>query len=322
MDPTSDEASSSQSSFDDSALDILLTRLIPTAIEFCGDCDGDARVIVIFSLRKLLPTLAIYYQKTPSLHVVFREKVLKGLPVDLLLKDNPPIPQYIVRLLSEVAAVSSACCLDIGAALVSSASSHHSLDSVLRKLLALLEGSGEGVTDGRSSPAEDYMPPDPQVAVLLRFLMGAAGNGAVQKHLVAAGLAEAITACMAIATNKGNTDMLVIVLDLLNGTLKYATETNQASQEMSRTVATLAKSIPLLMGIVTWAGAAGGRRNGGSIDAAMLFVLQGGAIRGLSHFIVLSPDALVSALVTAASSKTFSLSLALSNEDVMRCVIF
>jgi hypothetical protein len=321
MDPTNDEVTSTQSSFDDDALDALLTRLIPMAVEFCGHCDGDARVIVMFSLRKLLPPLAICYQKSPELHDVFREKVLKGLPVAVLLEDNPPIPQYAVRLLSEVAAVSSACCGDIGTALLTSSSSRHSVDSLLRKLLDLLEGSGEGGGgggggDGRTSPADDYSPPDPQVAVLLRYLMSGGGSGSVQRHLVAAGLADAVATCMSIAITKGNADMLVIVLDLLNSTLKYAAEMDHASSDLSRAVITLTNATPLLLDILTWGGSAGGRRSGGSVDPAMLFVLQDSALRALVHLIHLGPDAVVNTLVVSAASKTFSVSLALSNEDV------
>jgi hypothetical protein len=69
-------------------------------------CSGDSRVVVVASLRRLLPPLVPSYFRSEELSGLLADDILGRLPLASLLADQPPVPQYAARLLTEVMAAS------------------------------------------------------------------------------------------------------------------------------------------------------------------------------------------------------------------------
>ena len=321
VDPIGEDSADNQSSFDSNTLHALLTRLLPTAVVFCGDCDGDARVIVIFALRKLLPQLANCYHTSAALHQCFRERVLQAVPLQILLQDNPPIPQYAVRLLAEIASSSESCCMDIAISLCSAQRSHDHFN-IFKKLLDLLEGGRTRDRDSNdSAPAggEYTFTDGQQVAILLRCLINSKHSD-VQRELIDSGLVEAVATTMVLAAGSRNVDMLVVVLDLLYGAMRCVhSEGGRSGQshigmrERNRVTAALSGLAPQLLELLLWRVSSTESRDRQSLDSTTLYVIHDGAIRALTLLAELQVAAVVDGLTGAGKHCT---ALALANADV------
>jgi hypothetical protein len=230
----------------------MLLHVIPSAVSYCEVCDGDARVIVMFALRKLIPSLAPNYYQSRDLRAIFLDKVLCHLPIPPLLKDQSPVPQYMIRLLSEIASASPDCCQD----LISCCFLHKPLqqgqgqgqqiqrqgkkseeENVIQLLFHFLlqepmtpplttaAGAGES-----APPRHELISSDPQVLILLRQLLSSVPSSPSPSPsspssvspseelyllLMRQGLCSVLNRSLLSSIQSMNSDLLLVTLELL-----------------------------------------------------------------------------------------------------------
>lgn len=215
-----------------SFLHAVATRLISAAAGLSNHPDGDLRVVVAASLRRMVPaclkTYAISGHNTGSVTPVPKggsmetdpaslmvsqclEGVVEHLPA--LLTDQSPIPQYAVRMLTD-AAISS---LRVATLIADGLSTRNALPLLIDNLR----------TQGRDrDPYSDaeVSEQDPQLALLLRCLFERTGSSA---RLLEADLAGALASAVQIAVQRsasvrsGFKDQVTPLIDLLHVVLHF-----------------------------------------------------------------------------------------------------
>lgn len=146
-------------------LESTVQHLIPSAARLLSHKNGDTRVVVTSALRRLLPgALEACVQLSATsggqadavLHLGLSSvsEVVSQCPH--LLKDQAPIPQYVVRLLIEVMRITPLFAHTV----VQNLQQSGTLEVLVRTLRETAQSAG--------SPEEDADVADPQLAVLLR----------------------------------------------------------------------------------------------------------------------------------------------------------
>mmetsp|Transcript_12206 Transcript_12206/g.18439 ORF Transcript_12206/g.18439 Transcript_12206/m.18439 type:complete len:1492 (+) Transcript_12206:184-4659(+) len=328
-----DSSTSTPTHLSSSCMKSLLTQLIPSVVSFCGACDGDARVIIMFSLRKLLPALVRLYESA-AYHEIFMEKVLKKFPTGMLLQDEAPIPQYTVRLLAEVAAASPSTCSDIAVAM-----SHFESDAIeiFGRLLDLLKGSYglQSNSDRNSAPSPvGDLPPDPQVAVLLKLLIASSSSfndksaAALPGAVFKAGMSHVLVSCTAAAVEKLNAELVVVLLELMLVCVDYADHFNNRTNSSSHTsedammedylqknmvhiISVLCQAVPSVIEVLSWPIR---HSDMPALDSTMMFLIHDSGASCLNVLIDMMPSTVMGIVV--AHSKGLARALCNRNLDM------
>lgn len=138
----------------------LTLSLLPAVGGIAAHSDGDVRVLIAASLRRLLPSTlrAVTESHThshpqthshPPVPIALRGQIFMSIEpfitqVPILLKDQAPIPMYTLRLLADCVSVSSSIANEIIAAL----SSNGSISSLLKLLHSFAHSLTQSLSDG------------------------------------------------------------------------------------------------------------------------------------------------------------------------------
>jgi hypothetical protein len=315
----------------------VLLHVIPSAVSYCEVCDGDARVIVMFALRKLIPTLATNYYESHELRSLFLDKVLSHLPIPPLLQDQSPVPQYMIRLLSEISSASPECCQDLVTCCFldkrsqgrqQQGQSTSPEGNIIQLLFHFLrqETSTSLATD--STPRHDLISSDPQVLILLRQLLSSTSSGASQGLyflLMKEGICPTLSRSLISSIQSMNSELLLVTLELLLTLL--STSRNELQQHRNdqegkshRVTSSILTSLethfqPLLLpllGVLLWKPS---DQSQDRVDPSVIFILQDCTLKAFLLLIDLIPDLVVESLLQDKHSSS-RISRILTNDQV------
>lgn len=292
---------------DSTILKSILIHLIPSAITYCRICDGDARVIIMFSLRKFLPSLSSEYFKSNELHNIFTENILLNLPVVELLQDNSPIPQLMIRLLSEISAISDECCQDITQCLITKHQVKH--EPILQTIFQLLRSNfleKSSSSNLRSQSPTDTNPSDPQIIILLRQLLSSKVTSSTFYYLLLREeICQIITDSILFSIRKLNSEFLLVILDFLYSFLQFSQqEMNNPKLNILSSISVLQSIIIPFMEVLNWNLLSSSMSN---VDPSIIFLIQDSILKSLLLFVELIPETLVDIfLEDKQSSQRFS----------------
>jgi hypothetical protein len=294
-----------------------MKSFIPAIVRFCGVCSGDSRVVVVGSLRRLIPPLIpLYVDEDGKLQDLLKSEVLWQLPLASLLADHPPVPQYTVRLLTEIMDASglAADCIALlicGEESVRSAGNSRALQTLL---FSALSGS-DSVEPDASKGRENYFSGDAHVAQLLINVMRLRGtiNTRVQMQLFHGGLTSTLLTIIGSACAQRNVTLLVPLLSLLAECLNFLkhsrsvldltlpSSTEEAASEITQIIVSLCSILPQILCILVWshsvseeAGLVEGNVN--EIRAVSPDDIQQNCLNVFSLFLDLHPQHMISLL--------------------------
>lgn len=312
---------------DERVLKAVLIYLIPSAVSYCRICDGDARVIIMFALRKLIPYLASRYYQTRDLRVVFVDKVLLQLPIEQLLHDQSPVPQYMIRLLSEICSVSDDCCQDLTRCFLEKQS--HNQENLVEPLFQLLEihnSEKHASTETPSNKTFHDHQSDPQVIILLRQLLSSMSSE-LYALLMKQGVCLILSRSILSSIRSLNCEHLLVSLELLQTLFTTSRNEMQRIQNDQHPLITTSailtsletnfQSIILpLLGVLHWNPSDPSQERAFmNVDPSMIFLLHDCTLKSLLLLIDLIPDVVVESLLQDKLS-TSRISRIFLNEQV------
>lgn len=284
----------------------MLVYLIPSAISYCRVCDGDARVIVMFSLRKLIPYLASQYYNSRELRTLFVDKVLLQLPVGPLLHDQSPVPQYMVRLLSEICSASDECCQDLTRCFINKHTNTH--ENLIEPLFQLLDGKTSDKASDTPSKANPDSQSDPQVIILLRQLLSSMSSEFFA-ILMRSDICSVLSRSVLMSVRSFNCEHLLVDLEFLQTLFTISRDElqrNTKDQHPPITTSSILSSLEAnfqaiilpLIGVLQWnATDPSQERAFVNIDPSMMVLVHDCTLKSLLLLIDLIPDGVVESLL-------------------------
>lgn len=317
-------------------MNVISTILIPSMSRFGRYCNGDGQVVMLVSLRRLLPWLMDMDKKVlegstiPSSHFLY--SIMHSLPISMLLKDQSPMPQYVIRLLSDVSSLSHATCKLVGEELCREVTDRNgkTRDAIVHDVIALLTWGLGSSNDPRSgnrinpTHASSSSPADPQVAVLLRHLVEKSGMEIV---LLQMGLPMALVSIFSHTVEMQRSELAMVLLDLLLTILQSASLNLQKKDSNSKlnlltdkeikvfkqSVIILSPLINQLFLLLNWRPRSEDNQSNDSAakassellyqeDCTMLFLLWDSVLRCITLFVDLIPDSVIQLVVSPESN--------------------
>jgi hypothetical protein len=261
-----------------SFLDRIISVLLPTTIELLSHPDGDIRVIIASTLRKLLPLL-LRTASTLSIHsaaygvdelledkvtasqlshvatclsnpsILFKDLYPK---ISAVLVDQAPIPQFGVRmLLDSIVCVSSN---DESLLNILNELRRHGCINVLIQMLKIGAANTQAQQQDSSNNAENQLEQDPQLVVLLRALFERSQQTHPEApHVVLSMLESELTQAIVSAVNSyvpiGGivaVDVLMPLLELMYSVLSFIFRSQQQQASNTNTAAGARVNVDLL----------------------------------------------------------------------------
>lgn len=191
----------------------VVKHLVPSTALLYRHESGDIRVVVAAAFRRMIPTqlksVLMYFEEADnkssriamdsdlSLTMDDVHELLKTLVshCPALLADHAPIPQYTVRLLSDVILTSPT----IADAVVKHLQSTGSISHLLRLLKIRRTAANDEEMEVPSSSSSSSSYPDPQLVVLIRYVFERNGAAALFQCDVATSIASV---CISIIYGK------------------------------------------------------------------------------------------------------------------------
>jgi hypothetical protein len=302
---------------DSKIIQSILIHLIPAAVSYCGICDGDARVIIMFALRKLIPTLSQSYYQSRELRAIFVEKILSYLPISQLLQDHSPVPQYMIRLLSEICGACDNSCQDLTRTLIKK--HKQTQENILQILFQLLRANPIAEKHSSTPPSsrvaqQEINPSDPQIIILLRQLLSS-NSSEFFSIVIQEGISPLLASSVNFAIQAMNSEHLLVTLELLITFLSLSrneiqkngkNETNfiTTSSLLTNLEVNLRSMIVPMFGVLLWS--LSDDRYPLNVDSSVLFLIHDCALKSLLQLVDLIPDLLVEVLLQdKQSSKRF-----------------
>jgi hypothetical protein len=290
----------------------ILIHLIPAAVSYCGVCDGDARVIVMFALRKLIPTLSQSFYQSRELRVIFVEKILWHLPIAQLLQDHSPIPQYMIRLLSEICGACDDSCQDLTRTLIKKHKQQSiPQESILQIIFQLLRG-GHPLTRGAPPPPQQDMSlVDPQIIILLRQLLSS-NSSEFFAILIQEGVCPLLTSSINSSIQAMNPDHLLVILEFLITLLSLSRNEIQHNRKNERsnfiTTSSLLTTLEVnlrsmvtpMFGVLLWNSS--DDQSLQNVDSSVLFLIHDCVLKSMLQLLDLIPDLLIEVLIQDKNS--------------------
>lgn len=308
--------------------------VIPSAVSYCEVCDGDARVIVMFALRKLIPTLATNYYQSDELRSIFFDKVLYHLPIAPLLQDQSPVPQYMIRLLSEISSASPECCRDLvmSCFLDSRQQQNKSADQNIIQLLFhfLLQESSHNSSTAESAP-HDLTTSDPQVLILLRQLLSSSSPSQdFYFLLMKEGICLVLSRSLLASIQSKNSELLLVTLELLFTLLSISRselQRNDQENNSRKVTSSILTSLEThfqcllfpLLGALLWKPT---DQSQDRVDPSVIFILQDCILKSFLLFIDLIPDLVVDSLLQDKHSSIYISRILMNDQVLPRSPIF
>ena len=209
--------------------------LVTSIVDFCGVCSGDGRVVVVASLRRLLPPLVPLITEDRNLQSLLTRDVLGKLPLASLLADQPPVPQYTVRLLTDVMDMSAQAAEYLGLLVCGDKAAGPAGNGRVLQTLLFSSLSGDDSTDTDSSSAVttprsngSYYEGDAHVARLLTKLLQLRGSVDTRQQLMQlfhGGLTSTLLTVTSGACSRRNVELLSSLLSLFNECLLFLKHT-------------------------------------------------------------------------------------------------
>jgi hypothetical protein len=291
-------------SLDSKVLKSILVHLIPSAISYSRVCDGDARVIVMFALRRLLPILLPHYHRSTDLHRLFNDQILANLPISNFLNDHSPVPQYMIRLLSEIASVSEQSCLDLARILTSKY--QHSQEPIIQSFFHLINPNSHfqdhsGISATRAhSPHESSHSSDPQVLIFLRQLMTSKPSPFFT-ILLKEGINQVLAESITFSIEKFNSELLLVLFEFLTSLLQECQNIDDNAlilipkSQILESFLVFEQIITPCLILLTWD--TNRTDDIASLDPSILFVLQESVLKCFLLLLELSPDIFAESIV-------------------------
>ena len=286
----------------------LINNLIPTIASLIPHPDGDIRVLVAASLRRLIPA---------ALRTVIQTKykdhayncISKYVPyITSQLNDQSPIPQYIIRLIADAVTVSPTITNEIMKDL--------KINGCVEVLIQLLK---DGRGHSSDTHDEDRIQ-DPQLSVLLRYMFERPEMSMKMLQCdVAGAVASAVLNAIGITTSKSpisydhqraellvpSVDLMLIILNYFIRSLAAIAESNKSpnnkssdtsnlSEQLHRLATPLRTVCPALFIILA---GPKGMNSKEDEDESMLAMLRDSASRCLGILFDIFPDSVTSHLL-------------------------
>mmetsp|Transcript_26281 Transcript_26281/g.44331 ORF Transcript_26281/g.44331 Transcript_26281/m.44331 type:complete len:1505 (+) Transcript_26281:148-4662(+) len=297
------------------------TSLVTSVVDFCGVCSGDGRVVVVASLRRLLPPLVPLITKDQHLQALFTRDVLGKLPLASLLADHPPVPQYTVRLLTDVMDSSVQLAEHMALLVCGDKDAGPACNGRVLQTLLFSCLSGDDSTDTDESSAVTtprsnaiYYEGDAHVARLLTKLLQLRGSvdGRQLMQLFHGGLTSTLLTVTGGACSRRNSELLISLLSLLNECLLFLKHTlstlDQSSADceelrcdVSQITVSLSSVLTRVLHILVWSQSMSGDINQpveGVDDQRVVnpYDLQQSCLNVFSLFLDLHPQHMISVL--------------------------
>ena len=140
----------------------LVNSLLPSIATLTPHPDGDIRVLVAASLRRLIPAALRAIIQTKYKDSAYN-CISKYVPhISSQLSDQSPIPQYTIRLIADTVTVSPTIANEIMKDL--------KINGCVEVLIQLLRDGRGNATDNSYDNVDDERIQDPQLSILLRFM--------------------------------------------------------------------------------------------------------------------------------------------------------
>ena len=297
---------------------IISRTLIPAVIEYCSACGGDSRVVIVASLRRLLPSL-VSLNCGGNLMERLADESLCHLPLTSLLSDQAPLPRYTVRLLTDMMNASehaSWCVVDLicGGTEESNDSDRPiaTYQLVQTLLLTALTGEDKSYTssDRPTTPGNMggiFIEGDAHVAQLLAKVLHLLSNSRSSRQgahlLFRSGLTSAILTMTNNAYSRKNTEQLfgmitlmieaLVFLKRMLGNDKTARHVDDNANAPLQAVTHLISLFPRIMSVLVWVA---DDDSAVSEASSLLYSIQQGVLDAFSLFLDINPQLVASSL--------------------------